>query len=55
MVESLLGEREYTAPPSLDDLPSGALCESMINRVTAIWGLAFGCMVILAAGCSTAT
>ena len=27
----------------------------MINRVTAIWGLAFGCMVILAVGCSTAT
>jgi hypothetical protein len=24
MVESLLGEREYTAPPSLDDRPSGA-------------------------------
>jgi hypothetical protein len=23
MVESLLGEREYTAPPSLDDRPSG--------------------------------
>jgi Protein of unknown function (DUF3016) len=55
MVKSLLGEREYTAAPSLDDRPSGALCECMINRVTAIWGLALGCLVVLAVGCATAT
>ena len=27
----------------------------MINRMTAIWGLAVGCMVVLAVGCATAT